>query len=451
MSRNRDFNSQTNKRICLALVFVSGFASFATAQSLLDWITNPWESAGAYVESYVESKAKEALGNIWEGVLESNIQSSLDENSQKIAEFRIDETTYPSQIKSEHPQWANNGNPLSSIRANLNAAPIDYLRYNYKGGKISDLGKGIVKDRLIDQADSIKNKDRIRQLSEILNEQALDSAKILSLDKNEAFLQTLLENPSLALVFNSHPELIRLNAEWDGLSIANNAKLLQYWGTIANKEDMLLARKVRPRHLSELRFSATSTDDILVSSSKGERLGVISNNYTISPQGMDLLNLHPMPKATYKVGEDNYITDYVGRVVRVHQHSLAKGKSGIKKGKMKARDVMLLQSASGQSKPFFIVPVKQRGTESRLNVVPLVMSDYNKKQLKDLEKKKKEIIKSKNINTYVKYELFYPSATDSQKPEYILIYINDSKYLLSNIPITGSVTSVITGLEVKRK
>ncbi|MCH5175127.1 MAG: hypothetical protein J1F40_04520 [Prevotellaceae bacterium] len=401
------------------------------------------------MESYVESKAKEALGNIWEGVLESNIQSSLDENSRKIAEFQIDETTYPSQINGKHPQWANNSNPLSSIRANLNAAPIDYLRYNYKGGKISDFGKGIVKERLIEQADSIKNKDRIRQLSEILNNQAMDSARVLSLDKNDAYLQTLLENPSLALVFNSHPELIRLNVEWEGLPIANNAKLLQYWGTIANKEDMLLAKKVRPRHLNELKFSTNSTNDILVSSSNGERLGVISNNYTISPQSIDLLNLHPMPKATYNIGEDNYTTDYVGRVVRVRQHSLAKGKSDIKKGKMKAKDIMLLQSASTQSKPFFIVPVKQRGTESRLNIVPLVMSDYNKKQLKDFEKKKKEVGK-KNLYTSVKYKLFYPSAADSQTPEYILIYINDSKYLLSNIPITGNAESVISGLEKRR-
>ena len=450
MSTNRYFDKQANKRICIVLMFTISFTSFSVAQSLLDWITNPRESAGAYVESYVESKAKEALGNIWEGVLESNIQSSLDENSRKIAEFQIDETTYPSQVNGKHPQWANNSNPLSSIRANLNAAPIDYLRYNYKGGKISDWGKGIVKERLIDQADSIKNKDRIRQLSEILNNQAMDSARVLLLDNNDAYLHTLLENPSLALVFNSHPELIRLNVEWEGLPIANNAKLLQYWGTIANKEDMLLAKKVRPRHLSELKFSTNSTNDIIVSSSNGERLGVISNNYTISPQNMDLLNLHPMPKATYNIGKDYYTTDYMGRVVRVRQHSLAKGKSDIKKGKIKAKDVMLLQSASGQSKPFFIVPVKQRGTESRLNVVPLVMSDYNKKQLKDFEKKKKEAIKQ-NQYTSVRYELFYPAATDSQTPEYILIYINDSKYLLSNIPITGSATSVITGLEMKRK
>ena len=449
MSTNRYFDKQANKRICLVLMFTIGFTSFTMAQSLLDWIANPWASAEAYVESYVESKAKEVLGNIWDGVLESNIQSSLDENSRKIAEFQIDETTYPSQINGKHPQWANNSNPMYTIRTNLNAAPIDYLRYNYKGGKISDFGEGIVKDRLIDQADSIKNENRICQLSEILNEQALDSAKILSLEKNEIFLQTLLENPSLALVFNSHPELIRLNAEWEGLSIANNAKLLQYWGTIANKEDMLLAKKVRPCHLRELKFSAISTGDILVSSTNKDRVGTISNGYTISPQSIDLLNLHPMPKATYKVGEDNYTTDYVGRVVQVRQHSLAKGKSDIKKGKMKAKDVMLLQSASGQSKPFFIVPVKQRGTESRLNVVSLVMSDYNKKQLKEFEKKKKEAIKQ-NQYTYVRYELFYPAATDSQTPEYILIYINDSKYLLSNIPITGSAESVISGLERKR-
>lgn len=426
-------------------MFVTVCTSFTMAQGLLDWITDPIGSAETYVESYVESKAKEALGNIWEGVLESNIQSSLDENSRKIAEFQIDETTYPSQINDNHPQWANNSNPLSSIRANLNAAPIDYLRYNYKGGKISDFGKGIVKDRLIDQADSIKNKDRISQLSEILNEQALDSARMLSLDQNEVFLQTLLENPSLALVFNSHPELIRLNVEWEGLSIANNAKLLQYWGTIANKEDMLLAKKVRPSHLSELKFSANSTDDILVSSSKGERLGVISNNYSISPHSIDLLNLHPMPKAVYNIDKDIYVTDFMGRVVQMYQYSLVKKKSNIKKGKMKAKDVMLLQSASAQSKPFFIVPVKQSGTESRLNIVPLVMSDYNKKQLKDFEKKKKEVGK-KNLYTSVEYKLFYPSTTDSQVPEYILISFSGNKYLLSNIPIVGDAEDVIRSL-----
>lgn len=446
MSKNKDFNQQINKRTFAALLFVTSCTHFAMAQGLLDWITDPIGSAGAYIES----KAMEAAGNIWEGVLESSIQSSLDENASKIAEFPIDGTTYPAQINSRFPQWSNNSNPLSSIRTKLAEAPIDYLRYNYKGGHIREFGKGAVYDRLAWQADSIKNENRVRELSAVLNRQALDSVIALQLDKDGTFLETLLEHPSLALVFNSHPELLRLNAEWKGLPIVNDAKQLQYWGTIANKEDMILPQKLRPCNLQTLKFSASSADLLQVSSKKGERIGTVSRSYVVTPKSIDLLNLHPMPKATYKVEKNTYTTDYLGRVMRVEQSSLEKEKSSLQKGKLKAKHFLTQQAAPAQSKPFFIISIKHKGTESRLNIVPLVMSDYNKKQLKAFDKKMKELSKRSTLFP-VKYELFYTSVNDSQTPEYILINLNDSKFLLSNNPMNGSAEYVISNLEKQRK
>lgn len=449
MSKSKDFNKQVNKRIFATLVFAIGFTSITMAQGLLDWITDPIGSAGAYVESYVESKTKEVVSNIWEGVLESNIQSDLDKNAKKIAEFPIDNTTYPAQVYSNFPQWADNDNPLPSIRTKLAEAPIDYLRYNYKGGKISEFGKGAVYDRLAQQADSVRKENRILQLSEIFSSQTMDSVKVLSLDENGTFFETLLEHPSLALVFNSHPELLRLNATWMGLPIANDTRQLQYWGTIANKEDTLLPQKIRPYNHHELKFNTSSTNEVLISSSKGENLGVINPSYTVTPKSIDLLNLHPMPKATYKVEKNTYKTDYLGRVIKV-QYALAKEKSGFKKGKIKAKNVMQLLQSPDHAKPFFLVPIKQQGTESRLNIVPLVMSDHNKQQLKAYDKKVKEVCKTKTY-AIVMYELFYTSATDTQVPEYILIHLSGDKFLLSNNPMSKSVEYVIYDLEKQKK
>lgn len=444
-------SNQTATKKCIAVLFFSiGITFPVMSQSLLDWITDPIGSAGAYAESYVESKVSETLTGIWEGLLDSNIQGSLDENATKIAEFNIDDTTYPARINSNHPQWANDGNPLSSIRTRLAAAPIDYLRYNYKGGRIRELGKGAVFSRLSLQADSLKNANRIRQLSEILNQAAMDSVKALSIDANGAYLETLLKYPSLAILFNSHPDLIRLNASWKGLPIANDAKLLKYWGIIANKEDEAISKKLRPYSRHELKFTTNMPGEVLISSSKGEHIGIVGRDYIVSPHKIDILNLHPMPKATYKVEQNTYTTDHLGRVTKVVQYSLAKEKSDLKKGKIRAKNVMQLQSAPEQSQPFYIVPLKQNGTESRLNIVPLVKSDYNKTQLKAFEKKVKEVGKN-NLRTTVKYELFYPSDTDSQVPEYILINISDNKYLLSNLASAPNTEYVINSLEKRNK
>lgn len=430
MRNNRVSRRQTGKRLFAVLLFTTSLVSYTEAQGILDWITDPTGSAERYIESQIGSYVNSAAQGLWNNMLESNFQSTFDENSSKIANLKIDSVTYHKKVKDRFPQWVNNNRPLPSIRQRLATAPIDYLRYNYKGGRICDLGKGVVSDRLAWQADSVKNENRIHRLSTILCTQAMDSVRALSLNE-EQYLETLLEHPSLAIVFNSHPELLRLNTTWSDLPIANNAKLLQYWGTIANKEDERLPQKVRPYTQHELKFSASSANEILVSSSNGKRLGTISSYDIVTPCSIDLLNLHPIPKTTYMVAKNTYQTDHLGRVVSVTQSSLTKGKSDIKKGKIKAKHIMQLQSAPSEYKPLFLVSAKQQGTESRLNIVSLKKSKQNKQQLKAFEKKVKEVGKF-NISTPIRYELFYSSDTDSQVPEYILITLCDEKFILSN-------------------
>lgn len=449
MQDNRILKRLRVKRNFVVLLFMTGLTSYTKAQGLLDWITDPVGSAGAYVKSQIDSYVSSAASSLWDNMLEGTFQNTLDENASKIAKFEIDSVTYPNKINGYFPQWANSNNPLPSIRQRLAVAPIDYLRYNYKGGRIRDLGKGIIYNRLMWQADSVKNENRITQLSIILCSQAIDSVRALSLNE-DGFLQILLEHPSLALVFNSHPELLRLNATWNGLPIVNNAKLLQYWGTIANKEDELLPQKLRPLNYNELKFNTHSANDVMISSPMGEQLGLISGTNKITASSIDLLNLHPMPKTTYMVAKNTYRTDHLGRVVFVEQSSLIKGKSDIKKGKMKAKHIVQLQSGSTQFQPYFLIPVKQQGTESRLNVVSLTKSKQNKQQLKAFEKKIKDISKQ-NLSASIKHELFYSSTTDSLVPEYILIALDDDNYLLSNVSIIEEPQSVISRLTKKRE
>ncbi len=401
----------------------------AKAQGLFDWFTDPIGAAGAYIENQIYDAISSEAHNMWEGFLSDDIQSSLSNDAKKIIEYVID-STYLASTDSLYPQWSSQKQPLRAIDTRLSSIPEQYYRF-FKSGSIEKYGHGIVGDLLHQQSDSVAKSHEIYDFAQILVKESIDSLKSLCLLQDSSLLFSLKKKPMLVQTFNLAPELIILNNKWRNTILYCNASQLYYWGKKANVDDSQLPKKAKLPLGTSLNMAAHESNMVSINNEGGSRLGLMSKDLTIHVDQIDLINLRPMPNATYIVDNITYSTDEQGRVSFVSQPVGAeqKGKTAIK-GKIKGKDFMQVLGATASTKPYFLALKKYHGSDSRINTVPLHDSPENKKVVAMINKKIKSILKTQS-SVPIESQLIY-DATGLIYPTQIVVKIENEEFTLDN-------------------
>lgn len=401
----------------------------AKAQGLFDWFTDPIGAAGAYIENQIYDAISSEAHNMWEGFLNDDIQSSLSNDAKRIVEYVID-STYLASTDSLYPQWSNQKQSLRVIDTRLSSIPEQYYRF-FKSGSIEKYGHGIVGNLLHQQSDSVVKSHEIYDFTQILAKESIDSLKSLCLLQDSSLLFSLKKNPMLVQTFNLAPELINLNNKWRNTFLYCNASQLYYWGKKANIDDNKLPKKAKLPLGTSLKMDVQELNSVSIYKKEGLRLGLMSKEKSIHVDQIDLINLRPMPNATYVVDNITYSTDEQGRVSFVSQPVgiEQKGKTAIK-GKIKGKDFMQVLGAPASAKPYFLALKKYHGSDSRINIVPLHASPENKKVVALINKKIKSILKTKS-SVPIKSHLIY-NASEQLYPTQIVVKIENEEFTLEN-------------------
>lgn len=430
------------KKISLILAACVGCHAGAMAQSWSDFIADQ-------VENYIEDAIGEAATSLWEGFLESNIQSSIKDDAKKIAAYQPD-TAYLVTLRESNPKWANAYSPLSDINCRLSELPGSYL-YNVHGAIFRNLGQGSVGQQLSMQRDSVLSANVINEYSQLLNAGAMQALKAQGLENDRHFFDLLHSSPRLVMAFNRHPELIALQQSWSKQTFASNdAAQLQYWGTMANHEDAKLPKKKHLPNGMEVKMSPKYGNYVLATTNDGKNLCEMDSRRNLTSCSIDMLNLHPMPLATYVVDGITYTTDMLGRVIKVEQQigKQFKGK-GTQKRTLKTKEILPLSGTQKTMKPYMLADKRYRGSECRLNLVGMMMTPQNKTALKNVKKAIKNTLKTNSMLTVVT-ELYYED--DLMIPAVMQIKVDGYEFVLSNNGATAmpfrehGVTATLSGI-----
>lgn len=392
-------NDSITLKAIITIGLISGISVCTSAQSIIDWVLDPAGTA----TNYVIGEARKQANNAWEGFLDDNIKESLSEDAQKLANYSIDSTALDSIDKIFGMRTYGDGQ-FEEITKRQKQLIGSYLFCSNKM-PIGLIGNGIIRKKIINKIESIQYPTH--------------------------------QITSIELLQYNHPEIAELRLLWNGTSIKDDAKVLYYWAVLANRLDSLYPKKIsfpKPQQLS-MNSAIDINPRTTISTEGGQLLGDLSSRYEIIVRDATLLNMAAMPNAVYYVGEVEYKTDYLGRVLSVSCQifGASKQKSPIN-GKVSASKIMPTYRASKGYKPFVLIPQKYGGAIGRLNIVPVEQTPDNKKQQKALLKQIKQTSKYCKKNGYyivhLNYDLKYVGRNEC--PSTITASLDGQHFFLLN-------------------
>lgn len=382
-----------NINIIVGLFCVSSLA----AQSTLDWLLNPVGTAKSVVSSQVEDIAHEA----WEGFLDDDIKTTLSKDALKIANYSID-SSYLATIDKTYKQYTYGVGMYTKAMEDLSSLPLKYI-YIPQEGKFANYGEGVLGAEIMTFADKI-------------------SSKYLSISRLDLFL-------------SYHPDLQYLNEQWQPLSrLKNNIYQLYYWGILSQRQTFISPKKYNlpsPKSLiftqgdSTFKYNVLNPIDKTVFGSISPSISL--SKCTIIVKDIALLNYAGMPNATYQVGNVTYMTDCIGRIIRVEQiiRNADKHKSMLNNKHLKTKTFV----CGKEQIPYAFVDLKYNGTISYLNIIPLRNTKENKKSIKLLRKHIAQILKendSMRLISTISYD------SNSMSPSNIVVSSHGTDIKLSN-------------------
>ena len=390
--------SRINKYKVIVTASLICLSHIAFAQSVIDWVTDPTGTA----TNYVIGEASRQASNAWEGFLNEKIKNALSKDAQILADFPIDSTALDSidNVFGLHTY----GNGQFELIPERQAQLISSYVYCSSKKPIGLIGDGAIRRKIIEKIDSLHYPSH--QISDF------------------------------ELLTHNHPEVSELYQLWKGTCIGDDATILYYWATMANRLDSLYPKKAVFPKPNELRMEKKDNrvSWITISNLKGKELGEISCSREIKVFDAVLLNMAAMSKTIYTVEKIKYKTDFLGRVISVSYQisNDSKRKSSIK-GKVNASHILVTYDASKAYKPMELIPQKYEGSVGRLNIVPIEQTPANKEVQKALSKQIDLVYKTckkQNKLAQITYNLKYSDRNEC--PDKVEANIDGERFALIN-------------------
>lgn len=373
------------------IIFLCLLMMSTNAQSqIIDWII---DQAAQSIVNEAESQLSGMGNTLWNSIIESNAKSSVENKAKTFKDIPIDRSKeaelamrYKNMTLCEYPGMY--AVMLNNINAYLN--PL-------KNIKMSVLGDGTVMRASQLMQDSINNSIVVKQLSEIMIQQVLDSLSVMEDSKqlSELLLDDINYSKAIAVFLNNHPEAVRVYANSSKTELRGNLSHLYYWSVGADAHKEYLSKKknklINPRFVKFVQ----SNDEVIIY--YGNRYcGKIKGN-EISCNTIDLLNLCGAPNMEYYYGNMVYRTDAIGRVVQSLQVIENQYKSKCKeKGSIKSKYFAKFKSNESFNHTYGLGLKKYQSPDCNMNTIYMRKDEHFKKHKKMIKLIQKKIGKSQS-------------------------------------------------------
>lgn len=406
-------NLLSNKRCCLVgmFLFIGVNASYS---QILDWI-------GDQLKEYVDNKINSIAGYtdsqlgsfgraLWDGVVESELQDKLAERMQKLGNIEVPLST----VSSLDSKYGLSGeqNDFRDIYWSQSDLTKSFV-YSVKMKSMSTLGNGSVRQNGQAYSESIRQNLSIASLRDIVSSEVMDSVAVYSMSNAsiaDGLLADIKANENILYILNNHPSAVRIyHNSFNIDKLRRSPKHLLYWSTQAKEYCTLLPKKKALPDVGEIKFEIGNGKVQI--SNNGTLLGEMSGSSTISCSSLELQNYRAMPNTTYIMGEIEWKTDAIGRVVSIKQ-VIYKGNNVkcLYKSKLKSKDFASIISTGDNMKPYNPADKKYGGAETLLNTFFFESTGENKKQLKQAKKLEKTALKQ-NGNCIKVVSIKYPGGS----------------------------------------
>jgi hypothetical protein len=405
------------------------------------------QQAGAQIidiiSDYVTDKITERVTNyisnaassFWDGMVESDARSSIEEKAKELKDYDIQKTSLNNLIVNnkytdkENFSSANVINPIPSGIQNSFGKRIKA----FGNTRLSAIGDGLVGDAMRFYSDSVMQTIHYRSLEDVLSQTALDSVNILGIPK-ESLLSDINKDSRLAVLFNNHPQIIRVYANSISTVYKSDLAHLYYWGVVADSHRKNLPKKSRLMNPRFIQF--VQSGQLLTLTNNNEELGTFDiSQQLITVYSTDLLNYMPKENLKYVYNGTYFSTDELGRVKDINFPLNKNSKKGAK-NKIKYKLICNSQGITQGQELYSLILKPFKESPMLGGAIPLSSSDNVKQQNKLLKKSAKSALKmNENVRAEIKIEynsaLNTPSLVQLQIDEngQTFIYLNNGELL----------------------
>lgn len=395
-------STRNSSCICRVVVIcLFALSPVRLSAQIADLIT---DYVAGYISDYVTQQFNSYVNSSWDEIISQGAIDAIIEKAGELKNFEITKDGMTDLLQKS--PYSHNGD--INVAALFNTIPTTVKTEFYKNTHsmknvpFSALGAGFMNARSVAYIDSINRKNSISSLEDVLSQQLLDSISCFTeLDLTSSIKSDLDENRRLILLFNNHPEIVRIYANSFNSVLRKDTRHLLYWATCADSIYGNLSKK------NKKKFVKANT--LLFDNNK-----VLYNGQTIAQydlyrstfvmKDVNLLNFYPKGNSMYKVYDTVYKTDVLGRVVEIEfnlsQEKAKKVKTPIKfKHFCKAIDVK-------NGKNFYSeVLEKYRIAPSLAFAIPIDLDKEEKAKIKLFHKMlKKKLKEQKNLIVNIKLE-----------------------------------------------
>ena len=433
-----------NNRLRWILSFCLAISSISSEAQLIDMIA---DYAAEQITNKVRSYIYDAASSLWDEMVESEARDAIEERAKKLSDYHISqEELQQLMVRNGYPNdesinAANIINPISSgIRSNFNLKVMSFGNTH-----LSALGNGCIGASMRAYNDSVSLSLKVQSLEDVLSQTVMDSIAAIGLSKDN-LLSDINQDPRLAIMFNNHPQIVRVYSNSLSTKLRTNPSHLYYWGVIADSHRKLLPRKTKLINPRFIKFEGTGSTVTL--SKNGEQLGeYYLDGRKLKVSSIEILNLLPAANTSYFFDNTVFATDELGRVTEITFPLNKKGKK-IAKSKVKYKDLCYSQSIEPGSDLYSLVMKTYKESPALAFALPLEKSENVKLQNKSLKKHTKDILE---YNLYARAKVLICYGNASNKPSRIQVqtdYETSSFFFLQG---KGTTTYDITTAKAKEQ
>ena len=391
--------------------------SISSEAQILDMIA---DYAAEQITNKVKSYITDAASSFWDGMVESEARDAIEKKARELSNYDIPQTQlqqlavkngYSAEAAEGSINPANVTNPIpTGIRSNFNLKVLSFGNTH-----LSTLSNGRVGVSMSAYNDSVKLSLQYQRLEDALSHTVIDSIAAIGLS-TDRLLSDINQDPRLAVLFNNHPQIVRVYGNSFSTQLRADPSHLYYWGVIADSHRTKLPRKTKLINPRFIKFDGAGSSITL--SMNGEKLGEYDlTSRKLIAYSIEILNLLPEANLKYTFNNTDFITDELGRVIEIVFPLNKKGKPKAK-SKVKYKDLCLSQSVTFGDDLYSLILKPYKESPLLGFAIPLEKSDNVKQQNKGLKKQTKEEIKA-NPSARAKIRIDYNGA--SNKPSRILV------------------------------
>ena len=374
-------------------IFSALFSGEAKAQ-LFDFISDYVEQE---VTRYINNYIRSAGSNLWENFVDYSAQSSLQEKSASLADFKgynpeiNTYRSYPFIIVTNG--YINTDGTLAGIKQRTISQFNEEL-YSASDIKFSNMGNGILQEKCLAYLAQEERAHKVKELSDVLNAEVMSFIEKQGSDQAAiALLMDLNNNPGLIPILNNTPKAIEYYYKLIDANVRANPTELQYWAEQADyyREDM--PKKTKLINPSDLVF--TPDNDIISISHNGKTLATyIPSKKQYIVYYPEFLNFSPRANHSYEFENTTFSTEEMGRIASIRFSSNKKNNKTKQKNPVKYNDITKAINGSNKKNLYTELLKQYNVAPAAAYAIDVIPTKDFKTNLKLFNKEIKQSIKS---------------------------------------------------------